>query len=92
MARVTRINRVLSKTWEDAMQEFIHWKMAQGLSETTVKDYKKHISQFFKRYPDAFDECFLKERLMEYMSQPIKPATYNLRLIYIRAFSTVVHG
>lgn len=86
MARVLRIGNIVPKTWDDACQDFIHWKMAQGLSDTTINDYKKHIRQFFSRYPKAFDERYLKDGLLEYMSQPIKPATYNLRLVYLRAF------
>lgn len=76
----------MSRTWEDALQEFLYWKMAQGLSDTTIQDYRKHIRQFFNRYPDAFDEKYLKDRLLQYLAQPVKPATYNLRLIYLKVF------
>lgn len=69
------------------IEQFIYWKQAQGLSTTTISDYKGHINRFLKRFPDAFEEeNRLKKSIMEYMSQPVKPATYNLRLTYLKVF------
>lgn len=68
-------------------EQFIYWKQAQGLSTTTIGDYKGHIARFFKQFPDALNnEDSLKSALLAYMAQQMKPATYNLRLTYLRVF------
>ena len=57
------------------------------MSKRTIEDYKLHIIMFFKRYPAVYNEKGdLKKAVFEYMGQQIKPATYNIRLIYLRAF------
>ena len=72
-------------TSEEALQSFLFWKQAQGLSERTVKDYRSHVALFFKRHPEAYNDN-LKPAVFEYMAQPVKPATFNLRLVYLKAF------
>ena len=42
-------------TGDEALQGFIFWKQAQGVSERTLKDYRSHVGQFFKRFPEAFN-------------------------------------
>ena len=49
-------------------------------------DYRKHVSRLFKRYPDAWQQEQIRQYVMEYMGEGIKPATYNLRLNYLGAF------
>jgi integrase len=89
-ARVLRINKEQkeqNETWDEALQLFLWWKQAQGVSKRTVEDYKLHVTMFFKRYPEAWRSTKgLKMAVFEYMGQNIKPTTYNLRLIYLRAF------
>jgi site-specific recombinase XerD len=82
--RVTKIQSV-GCTWEQALKEFILWKQAQAVSDTTLNDYESHVSRFFQRY-DCWQKPSFREYVHEYMSDKIKPATYNLRLIYLRAF------
>ena len=86
-SKVVSIQKQCPATWEEALQQFLWWKQAQGLSKRTVEDYKPHVTMFYKRYPAAYREkdC-LKQAAFEYMGQPIKPATYNMRLIYLRSF------
>jgi hypothetical protein len=86
-SKVVSIQKQCPATWEEALQQFLWWKQAQGLSKRTVEDYKLHVTMFYKRYPAAYREkdC-LKQAAFEYMGQPIKPATYNMRLIYLRSF------
>lgn len=86
-SKVVSIQKEVPATWEEALQQFLWWKQAQGLSKRTVEDYKLHVTMFYKRYPAAYREkdC-LKQAAFEYMGQPIKPATYNMRLIYLRSF------
>lgn len=64
------------------------WKKAQGLSKQTLDDYKRHVSQFYNKYPNAFGSQprQLENQLCEYFAENIKPATYNNRLVYLRAF------
>lgn len=88
MAKVTKIMNAkqTNVTWQEALKGFLFFKQAQGISKTTADDYKQHISRFFERFPDAWQSAALKSSVMEYMSDDIKPATFNLRLIYLKAF------
>ncbi|NPV89229.1 MAG: site-specific integrase [Firmicutes bacterium] len=83
---VLKFNRNAPQTWEDALQEFLWYKQAEGISETTANDYRTHISMFYKSFPAAYEEEQLKRSVLEYMAKPAKPAYYNLKLIYLRAF------
>lgn len=74
------------KGWRDALDEFLLVKQADGISETTLEDYRYHINLFFKRHPQAWNEEKLKRAVLEYMAEPIKPATYNIRRAYLGAF------
>ncbi len=74
-------------TWQHVMDDFLFWKKAQGVSETTIKGYSNHIRHFFTRFEDIWGEDeLIRQAIMEHMADDIKPATYNLRLIYLRAF------
>ena len=72
--------------WEEALQFFLYWKQGQNLCQETLGDYRKHVSRLFTRYPDAWQQEQLRQYVMEYMGEKIKPATYNLRLNYLGAF------
>lgn len=87
-ARVLKISEHIPSTWEETLEQFISWKKAQGLSKQTLDDYKRHVSQFYKRYSDAFGSQphQLEKWLYEYFADNIKPPTYNNRLVYLRAF------
>lgn len=84
--KVLRLKKDVPPTWEEALQQFLYWKQAEGLSTTTLADYRKHIGQFFRRHQDAYNPKNLKAAALEYMAQPVKPATYNLRLVYLKTF------
>lgn len=86
MSKVTRIHKQLPQTWKEAADEYIIFKQAQGLAQSTIKDYKFHLARFFKRYPDAYNQDNLKTSVMQYMSQKIAPATFNLRRAYLKNF------
>jgi len=83
--KVSKVTQV-SVTWEEALRDFLFWKQAQGLSQTTLEDYVIHVNRFFKRYPSNWQSEELKLSLMKYLSEDIKPATYNLRLAYLKSF------
>ena len=61
-------------------------RLAQGRGERTLKDYAKHVRQFFREHPEAVDEKKLCDAVIEYMSERIAPATYNLRLSNLKNF------
>ena len=87
MARVVKLNKKVEEvTWEEALKHFLFFKKAQGLTEATVKDYRSRITSFFKRYNCWQDEMATKNSILEYMSEEVAPSTYNLRLVYLRAF------
>ncbi|RKL62331.1 site-specific integrase [Thermoanaerobacteraceae bacterium SP2] len=86
MPKVVKITRDTPATWQEALQQFLWWKQAQGISATTLGDYRQHITRFFNRYPTAYSQTGLKPCVLEYMAQPVKPATFNLRLVYLKAF------
>ena len=74
-------------TWQQAMDDFLFWKKAQGVSDTTLKGYSNHIRHFYKRFERIWGkEDETKQSILTHMGDDIKPATYNLRLIYLRAF------
>lgn len=68
--------------WDELLGVFLAEKKAQRRSQTTIKDYDYHIRQFYKRYPEGD----IKTNIYSYMSEDIAPATYNLRLAYLRSF------
>lgn len=37
-------------SWEQAMEAFLFWKKAQGVSETTLKGYSNHIKHFYNKF------------------------------------------
>lgn len=55
-ARVLKISDHIPTTWEETLEQFMSWKKAEGLSKQTLDDYKRHVSQFYNKYPNAF--CF----------------------------------
>ncbi|ACV64617.1 integrase family protein [Desulfofarcimen acetoxidans DSM 771] len=77
-----------SVSWEEALQEFLLLKKAEGKSERTIKDYGYHIKHFFRLYPDTdlADAGILKRRIIDYMAEEVKPAYYNNKLVYMKTF------
>ncbi|RKQ85415.1 tyrosine-type recombinase/integrase [Brockia lithotrophica] len=74
-------------SWSEALAEFLLHKRAGGIREETLRGYERHVKQFFKLYPQAWDDMtVLRHSAFEWLSEPVKPATYNLRLVYLRAF------
>ncbi|MGB9860161.1 MAG: site-specific integrase, partial [Moorellaceae bacterium] len=71
--------------WQEALQEFLFKKQAEGNSPRTLDDYHRHVTRFFSLHPNCWPRE-LKKAVYEYMAQPKSPAYYNLCLIYLRAF------
>ena len=71
-----------------ALSLFLNVKTAEQKSPSTIKDYSRFIRLFFRLYPAAWDSpTAMRAAFLNWISQQnIAPATYNLRLIYLRAF------
>lgn len=90
--RMTRVKKSVPSTYEVALEQFLLWKKAQGISEQTMKDYRERVNRFFRRYPEAYDPQdaeALEKGVYDYLGEDgIKPATYNNRLVYLSTFLT----
>ncbi|MEW6423244.1 MAG: hypothetical protein AB1523_00620 [Bacillota bacterium] len=85
-SKLVRIKKDVPETWEHALQWFLNWKQAQSTSKRTLNDYRYHISLFYQRFPDTYLSDKLMPAVLEHAKQVMKPAKYNLRLVYLRAF------
>lgn len=85
-SNVLRFQRHAASTWEEALDRLIDFKTAQGRSEQTILDYRQHIGFFYRSYPQAWEEANLKPCLLKFFARRMGSATYNLYLIYIKAF------
>jgi len=75
------------ESWESFLELFLFEKKAQDKAPRTIYDYKAHVSAFFKRFPNALrSDKELRTSVLEYFSDDIKPATFNLRRVYLKAF------
>ncbi|MEQ8235157.1 MAG: tyrosine-type recombinase/integrase [Syntrophomonadaceae bacterium] len=77
----------LPNRWEDALELYLAWKRATGVSERTLDDYRDYVSRLYKKYPDIYrDEHELKKAVFDFMGKKVKPAYYNLKLAYLKGF------
>ena len=83
--KVFRIRKDVPATWEEALQQYLLYKQAEGLRPITVKGHRDVISLFFKRHPEAW-EGKLKQAVYAFFGENVKPATYNIRRNYLRQF------
>ena len=73
--------------WENLLELFLFEKKAEGKAPRTIHDYKAHVTSFFKRFPRALrSEKELRVCILKYFADDIKPATFNLRRVYLKAF------
>ena len=88
-SRVVLFREVFS-SWQDALDAFLLFKKAEGLAVGTIDDYRYHVSRFFGLYPEAWDpQDANKTRMavLSYLGQDdIAPATFNIRLRYLKSF------
>ena len=56
MARVMRIRKTASRTRQEALEEYLLFKKAQGLRDITVKGHRDVMSLFFKRHPECWPD------------------------------------
>lgn len=85
--RISSNQSKIVDSWEKILSDFLMMKQAQGLRERTLRDYRNNVTLFFKKFPDAFEsEEKLLSSVYQYMAQKLKPASYNLYLIYLKAY------
>lgn len=74
--KVLRIRKDIPATWEEALQQYIHFKRAEGLRQATVEGHSREAGIFFRRFPQVWGkEKALKEAVYTHFTQDIKPAT-----------------
>lgn len=78
-------NTKLVPAWQEVLAEFLLQKRAEAAADQTILDYQKRVTHFFKEHPESWPDN-LKPAVLAHMSEKIKPATYNLRLVYLRSF------
>lgn len=83
-----KLTKRKAETWQEALDQFLVLKKAQGRANSTLEDYRRFLGYFNERYPDVFNSDELKPSIIEYLSEDIKPNTYNLRRQYLKAFLT----
>ncbi|EFU43936.1 integrase family protein [Paenibacillus vortex V453] len=88
MSRIQRTSQMTSRHWEDILEEFLRFKLLNGIAKTTHKDYIRTVNLLFKRFPDAWGSYYkLEEAVIDHLNQEgIAPATFNSRLTYLRTF------
>jgi len=88
-SRVVLFREVFS-SWQDALDAFLLFKKAEGLAVGTIDDYRYHVSRFFGLYPDAWnpsDPSKARIAVLSFLGQDnIAPATFNIRLRYLKSF------
>ena len=74
--------------YPDALEEFLAVKAAAGRASLTLADYRRHVAAFFIQEGCASSEADLRHSLLAHMQRraTMAPASFNLRLAYLRAF------
>ncbi|MGB9825932.1 MAG: tyrosine-type recombinase/integrase [Desulfofundulus sp.] len=85
--KVLRIRKDVPATWREALEQFSYYQRARGLSETTREGQEREVTIFFKRHPEAWGGgAKLKAAVFSHFGEKIRPATYNIRLAYLKQF------
>jgi len=69
--------------WDEALDDYLMFKKAQGLRDITVKGHRDVMGLFLKRHPEV-RLGRVREAVYVFMGEDIKPATYNIRRNYMR--------
>ena len=73
--------------FEEALDCFLTYNTAIGTAPYTRRGYAQMIRQFFTLCPPAWNSPLqARTAFLSWLGEDIAPATYNLRLIYVRAF------
>jgi len=82
--KVVRIRKDVPSSWEEALQQYLWFKQAEGLRDITLKGHRDVIRLLFKSHPEAYDADKVKYAVYAFMGEKIKPATYNIRRNYLK--------
>lgn len=83
--RVLRIRKDIPATWEEALQQYLYFKQAEGLRPATIEGHQREVTIFFRRHPEAWGGK-LKQAVYAFFAEDVQPATYNIRLVYLSSF------
>ena len=89
MGKIRKLPATCPFSSNEAVQEFLLLKQAEGKAERTIKDYAYYLDQFFAMYPEAWPDYHkLKQAVRKYFSKYAdkSPTTYNIRRAYLKAF------
>lgn len=84
--RMLRVDPSVEVTWEEAYNQFIMFKKAQGSAQKTLDDYIYYIARFFRQFNASLDSRDLKQQVQKFFSADIAAATYNIRLHTLSPF------
>ena len=86
MSRLIRI-RPVKLHMSQAVADWLEFKRAQGLAESTLKDYAQRLAHFMRRFALAMlEEESLRRAIVAFLSDKMAPVTYNLRLVTLYGF------
>ncbi|MFO7153243.1 MAG: tyrosine-type recombinase/integrase [Bacillota bacterium] len=69
-----------------ALEEFLVYKQAQGISKRTLDDYVFHVNRFLSQYQNLSTYDDLQKAAYQYLAQPCSAGYRNLKLKYFKAF------
>lgn len=72
------------ESWSTLVKDYLRFKKATGLRDSTLEGQKMILNTFFKRHPEALQNP--KDAVYAFLSEDIMPATYNMRVSYLRSF------
>lgn len=86
--RVRKVSsrRSIPPTWQEALEQYLLFKKAQGLRPITIQGHRDVIRLFFKRHPEAYGSDNPRNAVYAFMGEDVKPATYNIRRNYLKQF------
>lgn len=85
MPRLAKLNpKVVDLS--QALEEFLIYKQADGISQRTLDDYRYHVEAFLKANANLTTYEALQKAVIRYFSQPCSPGYRNIKLRYLKAF------
>ncbi|MGB9660859.1 MAG: tyrosine-type recombinase/integrase [Moorellaceae bacterium] len=85
MPRLAKLNpKVVDLS--QALEEFLLYKQADGISQRTLDDYRYHVETFLKTNANLTTYEALQKAVIRYFSQPCSPGYRNIKLRYLKAF------
>lgn len=86
MSNVMPLRKSPYQEWPEALEAFLLWRRATGLSERTLSDYRYHVARFFTEHPEAWQSEQLNKAVYRYLGEPMAPASFNIRRKYLKGF------